>query len=154
MKYRLAIFLIALTAVWMPATGQNDLKNDTKPDASCPEAKDLVNTDLFGAWILELQSGASPASTTRLTLERNPEFAESLAGSFMQGAIRHEVYGDIENSVLDLEESNNGKDIIAIWKGRVVSSGCNRAIAGTRRILGATEASHIEQNFVLRRAGW
>ena len=154
MRLHLTIFFIALCAVWMPAIGQNDLKSAAEKAASCPEAKDLVNTDLFGAWTLELQSNAGAAVTTRLTLERNPEFAESLAGFFLQGNIRHEVFGDIEAGVLDLEESSNGKDIIAIWKGRVVSGGCSPAIAGSRRIVGAAANTQAEQSFVLRRAGW
>ena len=154
MRLHLAIFFIALCAVLTPASGQNDLKNAAEKAANCPEAKDLVNTDLFGNWTLELQSNSGAASTTRLTLERNPEFAESLAGYFLQGSIRHEVFGDIEAGVLDLEESNNGKDIIAIWKGRVASSGCNPAITGTRRIIDASAVTPIEQSFVLRRSGW
>ena len=154
MRLRLTIFFIALCAVLTPASGQNDLKNAVDKVANCPEAKDLVNTDLFGVWTLQLQSNAGTSVTTRLTLERNPEFAESLAGHFMQGNVRHDVFGDIEAGVLDLEESNNGKDIIAIWKGRVASSGCNSAITGTRRIIDASAATPIEQSFVLRRSGW
>ncbi len=150
MPVRLTIILIALCAILMPAIGQKSLKNDGLPPTNCTDAKDLVNTDLFGAWTLELQSNAGASATTRLTLVRNPEFAESLAGGFMQGAIRHEVFGDIENSVLDLEESNNGKDIIAIWKGGVSAGSCGKAITGTRRIV----STQAEQNFVLRRTGW
>ncbi len=150
MRFRFTIILIALYAVWMPAIGQNGLKNDGLPPSSCVDAKDLVNTDLFGAWTLELQSNASASITARLTLERNPEFAESLAGHFMQSTIRHEVFGDIENGVLDLEETNNGKDIIAIWKGSVVSGSCGKALTGTRRLV----STQLEQSFVLRRTGW
>jgi hypothetical protein len=154
MKYRLAISLIASYAMWITATAQNEPKNNAKPAANCLQAQDLVNTDLFGTWTLELQSDSNPPSITRLTLERNPEYAESLAGNYMQGTVRHEVFGDVDNGILDLEESNNGKDIIAIWKGRVISSGCNPAMTGTRRVISATATAQAEQNFVLRRAGW
>jgi hypothetical protein len=138
MRFQKTIIFIALSAVLMPAIGQNLSKNDVKTDVNCPVAKDVVNTDLFGAW------------TTRLTMERNPEFAESLAGNFMISNARHEVFGDIEDGALDLEESNNGKDIIAIWKGRVQDGSCGKAISGQRRLA----ASGAQQNFVLRRAGW
>jgi hypothetical protein len=151
MHFRFTIILIALCAVLMPTTGQNSSQNSLKSAApACPVAKDLVNTDLFGAWVLELQSAAGAAVSTRLTMERNPEFAESLAGHFMQGSVRYEVFGDIEDGALDLEESNNGKDIIAIWKGRVSEGSCGQAITGTRRFV----ATQAEQRFVLRRAGW
>jgi hypothetical protein len=145
MRFQNTIISIALCAVFLPAMGQNQPKNDTKTHVNCPAAKDLINTDLFGAWTLELQS-----NTTRLTMERNPEFAESLAGNFLIGSVRHEVFGDIEDGALDLEESNNGKDIIAVWKGRVQEGSCGKAISGQRRLTG----SGMEQSFVLRRSGW
>jgi hypothetical protein len=145
MRFQKTIIFIAFGAVFFPVIGQNQPKNDTKNEVSCPAAKDLVNTDLFGAWTLELQS-----NTTRLTMERNPEFAESLAGNFLIGSVRHEVFGDIEDGSLDLEESNNGKDIIAIWKGRVQEGSCGKAISGQRRLT----SSGVEQSFVLRRSGW
>jgi hypothetical protein len=143
MRIQNTIIFIALCAGFVPAIGQNEPKNTL---TNCPAAIDLINTDLFGAWTLELQGTAS----TRLTMARNPEFAESLAGNFMLASARHEVFGDIEDGALDLEESNNGKDIIAIWKGRVVSGSCGQAITGTRRLT----ANQREQSFVLRRSGW
>ncbi|TAG28180.1 MAG: hypothetical protein EAZ37_02395 [Burkholderiales bacterium] len=146
MRFQHTIIFIALCAVFLPATGQNKPQNDTKEVLSCTAAKDLVNTDLFGAWTLELQGNI----TTRLTMERNPEFAESLAGNFLLSNMRHDIFGDIEDGALDLEESNNGKDIIAIWKGRVQEGSCGKAISGQRRLT----SSGVEQSFVLRRAGW
>jgi hypothetical protein len=150
MRILVTIVSIALCAVFMPARGQNAPKNDASVARSCPDAKDLINTDLFGVWVLELQSGAGASITVRLTLERNPDFAESLAGNFLLGGIRHEVFGDIEAGALDLEESNNGKDIIALWKGKVESGSCGKAMTGTRRLTSAPG----EQSFVLRRGGW
>jgi hypothetical protein len=151
MLSRYTIILIALCAVFLNARGQNEPKNNLKNDAStCPAPKDLVNTDLFGAWVLELQSAAGAAVSTRLTMERNPEFAESLAGHFLQGSVRHDVFGDIEDGVLDLEETNNGKDIFAVWKGSVSEGSCGKAITGTRRNV----VTQAEQRFVLRRSGW
>jgi hypothetical protein len=151
MLSRFTIILIALCAVFMTAIGQNDPLNSLSNTApACPAAKDLVNTDFFGTWVLELQSTAGSAVSTRLTIERNPEFAESLAGNFLQDNVRHEVFGDIEDGVLDLEETNNGKDIFAIWKGRVSEGSCGKAITGTRRFV----ATQAEQRFVLRRSGW
>jgi hypothetical protein len=151
MHFRFTIIFIALCAVFLPAIGQNSSQNSLINAApACPAAKDLVNTDFFGAWALELQSASGTAVSTRLTMERNPEFAESLAGNFLQGSVRHDVYGDIEDGTLDLEESNNGKDIVAIWKGRVIESSCGKAITGTRRNV----VTQAEQRFVLRRTGW
>jgi hypothetical protein len=148
---RITILFIALCAVLIPAIGQNEPQNSLKNTApTCPAAKDLVNTDFFGAWVLELQSASEAVISTRLTMARNPEFSESLAGYFLQGSVRHDVFGDIEEGALDLEESNNGKDIFAIWKGRVSEGSCGKAITGTRRNV----LTQAEQRFVLRRSGW
>jgi hypothetical protein len=132
----------------MPATAQNSLKNGT-PAPICIASKDLVNTDLFGAWSLLLE-GSGRSVVTRMQLQRNPEFAESLAGNFQIGEKKIEVFGDIEEGAVDLEESANGKDIDAIWTGRVVEGSCGQTILGTRRQV----LDNAEQGFVLRRPGW
>ena len=161
MKHRFTIILIALHAVFMPAISQNSLKNNA-PDAStaprCIAAKDLQNTDLFGAWSLLLE-GSGKEQITRLQLQRNPEFAESLAGSFMLSDKNFEVFGDVEDGAFELEESANGKDISAIWKGRVTEGSCGATltIVGTRRVVDGNNNNSNnsdEQNFVMRRPGW
>jgi hypothetical protein len=152
MSFRFTIIFIALCACFIRAHGQNEPKNASYLNApSCKAAADFVNTDFFGSWVLELRSAGSTATqTTRLTFKRNPEFAESLAGEFDWQGARIEVFGDIEAGNLELEESNNGKDISALWKGRIAEGSCGQAVSGTRRLL----ATQTEQSFVLRRAGW
>ena len=142
------IILIALSAYSTWTFAQNSLKN-TELNASCVAAKDLANTHLFGVWSLLLE-GSSSSIVTRLQLQRNPEFAESLAGSFQIEDKKFEVFGDIEEGVFDLEETANGADISAIWKGRVVEGSCGQTILGTRRNV----TDNTEQSFVLRRPGW
>jgi hypothetical protein len=145
---RITIIFIATCAHIHWANGQNHSKSFTEA-AQCVAAKDLVNTDLFGAWSLLLEGGGSSV-VTRLQLQRNPEFAESLAGSYQINEKKFEVFGDIEEGAFDLEESANGKDISAIWKGRVAEGSCGQTILGTRRNV----ADNTEQSFVLRRPGW
>jgi hypothetical protein len=142
------IIFIALCAYFIPATAQNSLKNGP-PAPVCIASKDLVNTDLFGAWSLLLEGGGN-SIVTRLQLQRNPEFAESLAGSFQVGDKKFEVFGDIEEGAFDLEETANGADISAIWTGRVVEGSCGQTILGMRRSV----ADNAVQSFVLRRPGW
>ncbi len=144
----ITMILVAHYAYSIPANAQNSLKNGTATVA-CTATKDLVNTDLFGAWSLLLE-GSGSSVVTRMQLKRNPEFAESLAGSFQVGEKKFEIFGDIEEGAFDLEESVNGKDISAIWKGRVAEGSCGQTIVGTRRHV----ADNTEQSFVLRRPGW
>jgi hypothetical protein len=148
MKTRDTIILIALCAVLVRAHGQNEPQS-TSSSPSCKAAQALLNTDLFGAWSLLLE-GAGTSVVTRLHMQRNPEYAESLAGQFQLGERSLQVFGDIEEGQLELEESANGKDISALWKGRVVEGSCGQTIMGNRR----NTVDNSEQSFVLRRPGW
>jgi hypothetical protein len=151
MSRKESIFFIALCAVFTWAQGQNSPQAPApQAPVACPAIKDLINSDLFGPWVLELRGGTAPSVITRLVMVRNPDFAESLAGSFVLGSTRHEVFGDIEDGALELEESTNGKDIIALWRGKVQDASCGQAIAGVRKMT----TNQAEQSFVLRRGGW
>jgi hypothetical protein len=148
----ITLIFIAISSIWMRASAQNSLKipvQNTALEARCPALADLQNTDLFGAWSLLLEGGGKSV-VTRLQLKRNPDFAESLAGSFNLEGKTFEVFGDIEAGAFDLEETANGKDISAIWKGQVVQGSCGQTILGKRRHV----QDNSEQNFVLRRPGW
>ena len=102
------IIFIAICAYSIRASAQNGL-NFAPSSRVCVAATALVNTDLFGDWSLLLEGGGSSV-VTRLQLRRNPEYAESLAGSYRLGDSAREVFGDIEEGAFDLEESANGKD--------------------------------------------
>jgi hypothetical protein len=152
---QLTIIFIALFVVSIRANGQNTSKKTPPVSLVCKASQDVLATDLYGPWVLEFSAAGatkpgSNTQSTRLFFKQNPEFAESLAGEFNLSGLRMEVFGDIEDGALDLEESANGKDISAIWKGRISEGSCGQAITGTRRM----EATQTEQGFVLRRAGW
>jgi hypothetical protein len=158
--HRSTIFLIAIYSIYTGASGQNSAPGlasssaDKSPtlSISCAASKDMTAKDLYGNWMLELKSSTEPQAliSTRLSFKQNPDFAESLAGQFsLQGKVV-EVFGDIEEAALELEESDNGKDIRALWTGRIAEGSCGQAITGTRRVL----ATQTTQQFVLRRMGW
>ena len=154
------MIFIAFSAVSTRSSAQIDLNNLAAATTTvCKENKDAVAADFYGAWVLELtdssiglnaNNNARTVQTTGLMFKQNPEFAESLAGEFSLNSQRLEVFGDVENGMLDFEESANGKDISALWNGRVADGSCGQAITGTRRSM----ATQAEQRFVLRRAGW
>jgi hypothetical protein len=158
--HRFTIFLIAIFSISTWASGQNNAPNpvSTRVDnsltlsISCIASKDVMAKDLYGNWVLELKSITEPPSliSTRLSFKQNPEFSESLAGQFSLQSKTVEVFGDIEEGALELEESDNGKDISALWMGRIAEGSCGQAITGTRRML----ATQTTQQFVLRRTGW
>jgi hypothetical protein len=157
---RFTIFLIANYSIYIGAIGQNSAPNLVSSSVdksltlsiSCTASKDMTAKDLYGNWMLELKSSTEPQASvsTRLSFKQNPEFAESLAGQFSLQSQAIEVFGDIEEGALELEESDNGKDIRALWTGRIAEGSCGQAITGTRRVL----ATQTTQQFVLRRTGW
>jgi hypothetical protein len=153
---KIALFLIASSAVFIRANAQESMQ--TKPPTEpadqmsaqvCKPMPDWLNTDFFGPWTVLLEGAGAPLATT-LHMQRNPLYEQSLAGSYRMGAQIHEVFGDMEDGTLELEESANGKDIIAIWTGQVVAGSCGKTILGTRR---STQSAGV-QNFILRRPGW
>jgi hypothetical protein len=160
-RWQYAIIFIAIGAINTGAHAEKRLKNDVfqisfevfhaqMQPVSCKAVRQLVNTDLFGVWVLDLQQGSAGAVSARLELFQNPEWKESLAGRFTLSGSAREMFGDVEEGAVEFEETDNGQDIRAIWKGRVAEGSCNTAILGTRRDV----TSNIEQPFVLRRSGW
>jgi hypothetical protein len=152
MRRSFTIFFIANYCLLASGEAQISSTNLSNTSTRCLSTSTLVAQDMYGNWVLELSAPIPSASaqTAHLVFKQNPEFAESLAGEFSLGNERLEVFGDIEEGALDLEESANGKDISALWKGRIAEGSCGQAIIGTRRIV----ATQIEQSFVLRRMGW
>ena len=115
--------------------------------ASCPAASDTSALQLYGLW----QASFDDGTTATLRLERHPEFAQSLSGSSARADARSRLAGDIDQGLLSLEESRDGRSISAVWNGHVVEGGCGREIRGQWR----DSASGSTQEFVLRKTpGW
>jgi hypothetical protein len=149
--------LIAACAAFPWATAQNSTPNNNgdsteKPAAACPLPTEVRSTDLYGSWTLELQlpgSAAPAVQRGKLTLDKNPEYADSVSGWLELGGTRVFVAGNIEGGSLSLEESDNGERISAVWEGAMAQGSCGKAITGTRR------AGDEAGQFVLRKiAGW
>lgn len=168
--FKTALFLIANFGLFVDGNAQNDAKNKT-PEAAvpCPSAATFSQQHLYGNWTLKwlpatpaanstAGSAASPTSvalprpaSTRLALSANPEYPDSLIGTMAVGTQRHVLAGDLEEGVLTLEESADGKSISANWAGRLVPESCGREIRGTW--LSAND--RVQWGFVLRRVvGW
>jgi hypothetical protein len=151
---RNTIIFIAACAVFHWATAQNASENATQSaSASCPAARAIISTDLYGVWTLELAAaGAAAASATQhgsVQFEQNPEYEDSIAGWLELGNAKIFVAGDIDQGQFSLEESDDGKRISAVWEGSITEGSCGKAITGTRR------AGEKISSFVLRKpSGW
>ena len=150
MNLRFALILIAVCALPLGATGQNDPKNtaQTPASAACPSAAEVSAVYLYGLWRAEWSDGGTP---TELRLNRHPEMADSVRGTLSRDGTTAQVAGDVDNGDFTLEESENGLNISATWTGRVADTSCGKEILGTW-----TNATNTkERRFVLRKQpGW
>jgi hypothetical protein len=151
----------------MRAEGQISSKNEASGTVpGCPSIPELKHTDFFGSWAIEwIVEGRVERPTAgeraELVLGQNPEWKESLAGEFILGNARTQVFGDVDEGEFSLEETLDGKNISAVWTGRVEPGSCGRAITGARRASApavsatpSTNEAPVERRFVMRRKGW
>ena len=104
----------------------------TKPTpAPCANAP-LKFNDLLGQWQVQWPNDlAGEPGHARLVFASNPEFADSLLGLLDVGSKRHEMAGDLEEDLLTLEESSDGKSISANWSLRATPERCGKELTGT-----------------------
>lgn len=166
---------IILIANYQPlawTTGQNDVKSAAL--AACPAAADVSPLHLYGLWRAEWPADAGrPALRATLLFEKHTEFADSLSGGIrregtelasptLQQPQLVQVAGDVEDGEFNLEESANGRDITAVWTGRVVEASCGKEITGTWTAINPSTSTNTastpeprERPFVLRKqVGW
>jgi hypothetical protein len=150
MKIQATLVFIASCALSTLATAQNS--QNQPATTSCPAAADVSIARLFGQWQAQVQAdpGCAPQQAT-LTLPRNPEFDGSLSGTITREGAKALVAGDVDNGVLTLEESSDGKTITATWTGQIVEGSCGREIRGVWKNV----PDHSGHDFILRKqASW
>jgi hypothetical protein len=124
-----------------PAYGQ------ASASTACPKPADVTHQHLYGAWRAEF----TPEGAATLRLQKHPEFAQSVSGEIVRGAVRAQVAGDVEDGAFHLEESSDGTSIAAVWAGQVVEGSCGKEIKGTWK----HHKDGTERTFTLRKTpGW
>lgn len=138
----IAIFLIAISALPIRATAQNDVKDSASPAAACVPAKQLKAEQVHGLWRVRFTPAPAglPADAT-MHIERHAQFSESVAGFVSRAlpaapgpaghAARAQLAGDLEDGFLTLDESSNGVSITGTWNGEMVEGSCGKKITGT-----------------------
>jgi len=125
------------TAVATPAAGTD-----------CPAAADVGALHLYGSWQARWDGTAEVAT---LTLGRSPEHPDGVRGRVRHGTTEALVAGDVDDGDFTLEESADGRAIIATWTGKVVDGSCGKEIRG----IWNNAAGNAERGFVLRKlSGW
>lgn len=159
-----ALFFVASYHPLARTNGQNDPKNPSgaATPASCPSAAEVTPLHLYGLWRAEWPADAGrPAVRATLLFGKHAEFAQSLSGGIRREGTElaaqtqeAQVAGDVEDGEFDLEESANGRDITAVWTGRVVESSCGKEISGTWTDISTTPKPRARPFVLRKQAGW
>lgn len=142
----IAIVFIAACAIPVRAVAQNG--RNPAASSACPAPQDLAPAHLWGLWQVRF---ADEARTATVLFERHPERGESLRGAINRDSVQALLAGDVDDGVLTLDESDDGRQISAVWSGNVVAGSCGKEFTGTWRRANDT----TERGFVLRKLpGW
>lgn len=131
--------------------------------AACTVHDHLPPAQLGGEWEARFwpEGGApeQPTAQGRLRLERHPEYTAGVRGELVRGSgaqARHsQVSGDVTDGEFHLDESDDGKNMSAVWSGQALDCAGRLTMEGTRRPAEGTRAPEPAQAFRLQRAsGW
>lgn len=141
-----AMVFIAACAIPVRAAAQN--AQTPVATTACPAPEDLQPAHLWGLWQVRFGDEAGAAT---VLFEKHPERGESLRGAINRNSVQALLAGDVDDGVLTLDESDDGRRISAIWSGNVVAGSCGKEFTGTWRRANDT----TERSFVLRKLpGW
>jgi len=100
--------------------------------AMCPSsAAELPVTALYGAWEARIE-GEAGIATVRLA--KHPDYEGSVRGTIERNGARALLAGDIDDDGrLNLDESQDGRAISAVWSGDMQPASCGKEFQGTWR---------------------
>ena len=128
--HRLAVGAVLLSLAALQACAPLPAATATTAGApACPPAAAPGSQSLYGQWLVQVDG--QPEG--RMTLQRHPEYAGSVSGTLARegqtGTSR--VAGDIDQGLVALEESADGKTTSGRWSGEFVAPACDSEIRGT-----------------------
>lgn len=145
---RVAALLVAVAAC--VATGVSAQGNAALPAPSSPcpaNATELPVTSLYGVWEARIDGQSGIA---KVRLARHPEYEGSVRGTIDRSGAKAQLAGDIDDEgKLNLDESQDGRAISAVWSGEMQVASCGKEFKGIWR--NATDDS--THPFILTRAG-
>jgi len=150
----------AAAFVWSAAAPAMAQGTASTVPAAC-QSVHMQPGQLYGQWSLLLwpEDGtrSSPVATGTAHFERHPEFPGSVRGrlTLSTAAGQNLLSGDATDGEFQLDESEDGVAISAVWYAVVNPADCGRRLQGTRRPAEGRPASEVLLNFELRKVpGW
>lgn len=131
-----------------------------RPLDPCPAARDVKPADLYGLWHFSLSplggDEAAVASRGAMLFEAHPEYPGSVRGQLRRSTATDEVQahvsGDVTDGVFNLDESEDGVAMSAVWEGELSPTDCRLDIRGTRRAAEGRPDTEGAQRFRLYKA--
>ena len=106
---------------------------------ACPTDLLIKAPQLYGRWqvLIESPPAGMPKIAT-MTLERHAEFSDSLAGTVARTFASNSgprtshaaLAGDLEDTILILDESSNNINITGTWNADMVAGSCGKLFKG------------------------
>ena len=148
MKARFAIVLIAAGAISTGAAAQNASK--AVVPAGCPaSATALPVAALYGAW--QARFDRLPGQAL-VRLAKHPEYQGSVRGTIERNGVTAQLAGDIDDEgLLNLDESQDGRAISAVWSGEMQAGSCGKEFKGIWR---NTKDDSTHPFTLTRTGGW
>lgn len=157
-RLSLAAALLALAGL---ASAQ-PLPDTAGASPSCSAPQDMAPQQLYGLWQLSLWpldgSESAPLSRGVLLFERHPEYPGSVRGELRRSGSSPDdqlaqVSGDVTNGEFNLDESQDGQRMDAVWTGE--PQDCGRSLRGIRRPAEGRPATEPVLRFHLYKTpGW
>lgn len=148
---RAAVLLVAVAsclAAGVSAQGNAALPGPLAPSPPCPaKATELPAAALYGLWEARIDDQGGVAE---VRLARHPDYEGSVRGTIDRNGVKAQLAGDIDDEGnLNLDESQDGRAIGAVWSGEMQTASCGREFKGIWRNT-TNDSTHP---FIMRRAG-
>lgn len=157
---RLRPLLLAVASACLTGGAPALAQVDGRPLAPCPAARDVKPADLYGLWHFSLSplGGDEVAVVSRgaMLIEAHPDHPGSVRGQLRRSTatdeVRAQVSGDVTDGTFNLDESEDGVAMSAVWEGELSPSDCRLDIRGTRRAAEGRPDTEGAQRFRLYKA--
>ncbi len=147
----LSASVLGSTPSWAQSAGQ--------PLEACPSIQSIAPSNLYGLWHFSFWSDNGseddPISRGAMLLEAHPEYPDSVRGQMLRstplGDRKAQVSGDVVEGELNLDESDDGVAMSAVWTGELSPTDCRLDFRGTRRPANAAQGGGGELRFRLHK---
>ncbi len=161
LRLRLPWVLAIASVIAMSAAGLVQGQDNASTSSAACQSAHLQPAQLYGQWSLLLWPADgtrdTPVATGTAHFERHPEYPGSVRGRLTRSTTAGQTLlsGDATDGEFQLDESEDGVAISAVWYAVVNPADCGRRLQGTRRPAEGRPASEVLLNFEMSKVpGW